>query len=94
MVLIIIGLGLSTIGSLVMAISFSSIHKAYAQAFRDLQDFCNTLGSLRISQRAEFSGLPEDVEKGKTGADTWNNRGTIILTIGFLLQLIGLILSL
>jgi len=81
MILTMIGLGLATIGSLIMVISSSILHKTYAQAFTDLQDFCNTLGSLSIVKKVEFSGLPEDVEKGKKGADIWNTIGMLILAL-------------
>ena len=93
MILAMIGLGLATIGSVIMAISSSILHKTYAQAFRDLQDFCNTLGSLSVVQQVEFSGLPDDVEKGRKGADVWNLIGIIVLGLGFIFQLVGMIVS-
>ncbi len=88
----IIGLSINIIGSVFLAISLNSIIKAYNSSITALEHFKDTF--LSTKDVVSFTGLDKHRKNALKNNKTLTGIGLIMLIIGFILQLLSIVMNL
>jgi len=86
-----IGLTINIIGSIFLAISLNKIIKAYNSSITALEHFKDTL--LSGKDVLSFTGLDMQRKNALHNNKTLTQIGLVMLILGFVLQLVGILLN-
>lgn len=86
-----IGLTINIIGSIFLAISLNKIIKAYNSSITALEHFKDTL--LSRKDVLSFTGLDMQRKNALHNNKTFTQIGLVMLILGFVLQLVGILLN-
>ncbi|WP_445956230.1 hypothetical protein [Yeosuana sp.] len=87
----IIGVTLNIIGSILLAISLNKIIKVYNSSITALEHFKNTF--LGGNDMVSFVGLDQQRKNALSNNNILNQIGLLLLIVGFILQLISIIMN-
>ena len=86
----IIGISINVVGSVLLAISLNSIIKAYNSSITALEHFKDTL--VDGGDVVSFTGLDKHRKNALKNNKTLTGIGLVMLIIGFILQLLSIIM--
>lgn len=89
--LAIIGLSINITGSVLLAFSLNKIIKAYSSSIIDLEHFKDTF--LSGGNVVSFTGLDKNRKNAKRNNKTLTVIGLVLLMIGFVFQLISILIN-